>query len=137
MLHGASWSGVATVFPQVRGLRVWAHRQHPVVIACQRSLQNIAWGASLDVPLVAAVADIIAVEARAKWISGLAPDGSSQEFAGLSFMCVCAAQNLSSQAQTHDADCILPLVVTGSPMTTSSSRLRGGAARRRLARSRP
>jgi hypothetical protein len=62
-LHGVSWNGVATVFPQ-----------------------NIAWGASFDVPLVSAIGEAVAVEARAKWLEGLAPDGSSQEFAGLSFM---------------------------------------------------
>jgi hypothetical protein len=48
--------------------------------------QNIAWGASFDVPLVAEMGAAIAVEARAKWLAGLSPDGSSAEFAGLSFM---------------------------------------------------
>lgn len=62
-LHGVSWNGVATVFPQ-----------------------NIAWGATFDVPLIARVADTIALEARAKWVAGLGADGSSAEFAGLSFM---------------------------------------------------
>ena len=62
-LHGVSWNGVATVFPE-----------------------NIAWGASFDVPLVAQVADVIATEARAKWHDGLGPDGGSHEFASLSFM---------------------------------------------------
>ena len=62
-LHGVSWNGVATVFPQ-----------------------NIAWGATFDVGLVTEIGAAIAVEARAKWLDGLAPDGSSSEFAGLSFM---------------------------------------------------
>ena len=61
--HGVSWNGVATVFPS-----------------------PLAWGASFDVPLVGAIARVIAVEARAKWHDGLAADGSTAEFAGLSFM---------------------------------------------------
>ena len=48
--------------------------------------QNIAWGATFDEGLVAEIGAAIAVEARAKWLEGLAPDGSSAEFAGLSFM---------------------------------------------------
>ncbi len=62
-LHGVSWNGVATVFPQ-----------------------NIAWGATFDVDLVAQIADVIATEARAKFIDGMGSDGSTVEFAGLSFM---------------------------------------------------
>lgn len=62
-LHGVSWAGVATVFPE-----------------------NIAWGATFDVELVAEIADVTATEARAKYAAGLAADGSSVEFAGLSFM---------------------------------------------------
>ena len=61
--HGVAWSGVSTVFPS-----------------------PIAWGASFDVPLVERIADVIALEARAKWVSGMSADGSSKEFAGLSFM---------------------------------------------------
>lgn len=75
-LHGVSWNGVATVFPQ-----------------------NIAWAASFDVPLVSRIADVIALEARAKWVAGLGADGSSSEFAGLSFMvrrgCAIVAQGLA------------------------------------------
>jgi beta-glucosidase len=62
-LHGVSWNGVATVFPE-----------------------NIAWGATFDAPLVAAVADAIATEARAKFVASLGADGSVREFASLSFM---------------------------------------------------
>ena len=62
-LHGVSWNGVATVFPG-----------------------NIAWAASFDVPLVAEVARTISLEMRAKYMVGRASDGSSGEFAGLSFM---------------------------------------------------
>jgi beta-glucosidase-like glycosyl hydrolase len=62
-LHGVSWNGVATVFPS-----------------------NIAWGASWDPALVAAMGRVIAVEARAKWLAGLGPDGSSAQYGGLSFM---------------------------------------------------
>lgn len=62
-LHGVAWAGVATVFPS-----------------------NIAWGATFDVPLVRSIGSVIATEARAKWLAGLAPDGSSAEFHGLSFM---------------------------------------------------
>lgn len=62
-LHGVSWAGVSTVFPA-----------------------NIAWGASFDVSLASSIGRVIAVEARAKWLAGLSPDGSSAEFAGLSFM---------------------------------------------------
>lgn len=62
-LHGVSWNGAATVFPE-----------------------NIAWGATFDVSLISEVAKTIALEARAKWILKIAPDGSSVEFAGLSFM---------------------------------------------------
>jgi hypothetical protein len=61
--HGVAWNGVATVFPA-----------------------PIAWGASFDAELVAQIADVIALEARAKWVAGRAADGSSVEFAGLSFM---------------------------------------------------
>ena len=62
-LHGVSWNGAATVFPE-----------------------NIAWGATWDVSLISEVAKIIALEARAKYVSGRGADGSSVEFAGLSFM---------------------------------------------------
>lgn len=62
-LHGVAWAGVATVFPS-----------------------NIAWAASFDVPLVSAIGNVVAVEARAKWLYGLAADGSSAEFHGLNFM---------------------------------------------------
>lgn len=62
-LHGVSWNGVSTIFPE-----------------------NIAWGATFDVPLVAQIGRVIAIEARAKWLAGLNSDGSSSEFAGLSFM---------------------------------------------------
>ena len=62
-LHGVSWNGVATVFPE-----------------------NIGWGATFDVDLVARIADVIATEARAKYVLNMGPDGSSAEFAGLSFM---------------------------------------------------
>jgi beta-glucosidase len=62
-LHGVSWAGKATVFPE-----------------------NIAWGATFDVPLIARVADVIATEVRAKFVMGLGNDGSSREFYGLSFM---------------------------------------------------
>ena len=58
-----SWNGVATVFPA-----------------------NIGAGASFDVPLMAQIARVVAIEARAKWLATLGPDGSSPEFAGLSFM---------------------------------------------------
>ena len=62
-LHGVSWAGVATVFPQ-----------------------NIAWGAAFDPQLVSAIADVIALEARAKWVTGRGSDGSSGMYNGLSFM---------------------------------------------------
>jgi beta-glucosidase len=62
-LHGVSWNGAATVFPE-----------------------NIAWGATWDVSLISEVAKTIALEARAKYVSGRGADGSSVEFAGLSFM---------------------------------------------------
>jgi hypothetical protein len=62
-LHGVAWAGVATVFPE-----------------------PIALGASFDVELVSQVASVVALEARAKWVSSLASDGSSAEFYGLSFM---------------------------------------------------
>lgn len=62
-LHGVAWNGVSTLFPE-----------------------NIAWGASFDAQLVADIGTAIAVEARAKWLAGLSPDGSSAEFAGLGFM---------------------------------------------------
>lgn len=61
--HGVAWNGVATVFPA-----------------------PIAWGASFDTALASSIATVIAIEARAKWVSSLGPDGSSAEFAGLSFM---------------------------------------------------
>jgi beta-glucosidase len=62
-LHGVSWNGAATVFPE-----------------------NIAWGATWDVPLVGKVGDVVSLEARAKWVIGRGSDGSSSEFAGLSYM---------------------------------------------------
>ena len=62
-LHGVSWNGVATIFPG-----------------------NIAWAASFDVPLVLEVARTISLEVRAKYMVARASDGSSGEFAGLSFM---------------------------------------------------
>jgi hypothetical protein len=62
-LHGVAWSGVATVFPG-----------------------NIAWAATFDVPLVAEIAAVISLEMRAKYVVGRGSDGSSGEFAGLSFM---------------------------------------------------
>jgi hypothetical protein len=62
-LHGVSWAGVATVFPG-----------------------NAAWGAAFDVPLVAEMAAVIALEARAKYVVGRGADGSSGSFSGLSFM---------------------------------------------------
>ena len=62
-LHGVSWNGVSTIFPE-----------------------NIAWGATFDVPLVSQIGRVISIEARAKWLAGMSNDGSSQEFAGLSFM---------------------------------------------------
>jgi beta-glucosidase len=62
-LHGVSWNGAATVFPE-----------------------NIAWAATFDVPLISRVADVIATEVRAKFVTGLGDDGSSAEFSGLSFM---------------------------------------------------
>ena len=61
--HGVAWAGVATAFPS-----------------------PISWGASFDVPLVAAIADVIALEARAKFADGMGADGGSSEFFGLSFM---------------------------------------------------
>ena len=87
-LHGVSWNGVATVFPQARcppaGATVVVA---PTCRACRPpTKQNIAWGATFDEGLVAEIGAAIAVEARAKWLEGLAPDGSSAEFAGLSFM---------------------------------------------------
>ena len=60
-LHGVSWNGVATVFPE-----------------------NIAWGATWDPDLVSKIADVVATEARAKWVLGRRDDGSSGEFSGLS-----------------------------------------------------
>lgn len=61
--HGVAWAGVATAFPS-----------------------PMSWGASFDVPLVAAIADVIALEARAKFADGMGADGGSSEFFGLSFM---------------------------------------------------
>ena len=52
-LHGVSWSGAATVFPE-----------------------NIAWGATFDTALIAAVADVIATEARAKSVANAGPEGT-------------------------------------------------------------
>ena len=62
-LHGVSWAGVATVFPG-----------------------NIAWGATFSPELVFEIADVIATEARAKYVLGRGTDGSSAEFQSLSFM---------------------------------------------------
>ena len=62
-LHGVSWNGVATGFPN-----------------------NIAWGATFDAPLVREVAAVISLEMRAKWVAGRRADGGSEEFGGLSFM---------------------------------------------------
>ena len=62
-LHGVAWNGVATIFPV-----------------------NIAWGATFDEDLVGDMAAVIALEARAKFMVARAHDGSSGEFAGLSFM---------------------------------------------------
>jgi beta-glucosidase len=61
--HGVAWNGVATVFPS-----------------------PISWGATFDVPLVSSIGEVIALEARAKWLDGLGTDFSSDEFRGLSFM---------------------------------------------------
>jgi beta-glucosidase len=59
-LHGVSWAGVATIFPE-----------------------NIAWGATFDVPLISQVADVIATEARAKYNANMNSEGSGSY---LSFM---------------------------------------------------
>ena len=56
-LHGVAWSGAATVFPE-----------------------NIAWGATFNVPLIAAVADVIATEARAKSVAGAGLSGAGSYF---------------------------------------------------------
>ena len=62
-LHGVSWAGVSTVFPS-----------------------NIAWGATFNPQLVFAIGDVIATEARAKYMLQRASDGASAEFTSLSFM---------------------------------------------------
>ena len=62
-LHGVAWAGVATVFPG-----------------------NIAWGATFNPDLAFAIGDVIATEARAKYVLGRGADGSSAEFHSLSFM---------------------------------------------------
>jgi len=62
-LHGVSWNGVSTVFPQ-----------------------NIAWGASFSTDLVSAIGDVIATEARAKYVLKRDRRGGSAEFSSLSFM---------------------------------------------------
>ncbi len=62
-LHGVSWNGVSTVFPG-----------------------NIAWGATFDPDLIFSIGDAIATEARAKYVLQRSSDGSSAEFASLSFM---------------------------------------------------
>ncbi len=62
-LHGVSWDGVATIFPQ-----------------------NIAWGATFDPDLAHAIGDVIALEARAKYVIQRDARGGSAEFSSLSFM---------------------------------------------------
>lgn len=61
--HGVAWAGVSTVFPS-----------------------PISWGASFDVPLAGAIGAVVSSEARAKYADGMADDGGSAEFYGLSFM---------------------------------------------------
>jgi hypothetical protein len=82
-LHGVSWAGVATVFPEVRGGEgewlfvcfhllqcltccIWLAHRSWSVNHLHLYLQPIAWGATFDVPLISSIANVVAVEARAK-----------------------------------------------------------------------
>jgi len=59
-LHGVARADVATVFPQAIGM-----------------------AATWDTGLIHQVADVIGTEFRAKYLAGLAPDGSSRQYRGL------------------------------------------------------
>ena len=96
--HGVAWAGVSTAFPS-----------------------PIAWGASFNVDLVSQIARVIATEARAKFIDGMAADGGTVEFRGLSFMTpnnnLFVSPHWGRGQETNGEDPILTAAMTAAMVT--------------------